>query len=228
MKNNVPRTKEKEVRIREIQEAAKKVFIKKGFQRATIDEIANMAGTSKGTVYLYFKNKDDLYVSLMLPGLEKVTEVSLILEEKLERKVFKNPHEFVMEFCNVLMIYYEYDPEGFSIFRASQIGSLFSDFSPKMVERINRIGRKNFEIARRTLDKAIKAGLFPPFDVVKAVDVIWGLFIGTLQVELDKLRWTKKDHIRDTLQYGFALIANGLLCGKELVRQKPEGRGIKK
>ena len=211
MKTKAPRTKDRGVRIREIQDAAKKIFFRRGFQSATVEEIAQKAGTSKGTVYLYFKNKEDLYVSLMLPGLEEATRLHLTLEKKLEKKIFKNPYSFIMAFCNILLGYYEYDPEGFNIFRASQLENLFANLSSKMFERINRVGMKNFSIARRVMNKAIDMGLLPPVDVVKAVDIIWALFLGTLEVELEKLRWTKKDHIKDTLQYGFTLVANGLL-----------------
>lgn len=44
-----------------IQRAAKKVIAEIGFQRATLEQIAAIAGISKGTIYLYFENKDDLF-----------------------------------------------------------------------------------------------------------------------------------------------------------------------
>ena len=43
--------------------AGLKVFTKKGYFRATVDDIAKEAGIAKGTVYLYFKDKPSLYVS---------------------------------------------------------------------------------------------------------------------------------------------------------------------
>lgn len=44
--------------------AAVKVFAKKGFYRARVSEIAKAAGVADGTIYLYFRNKDDVLVSL--------------------------------------------------------------------------------------------------------------------------------------------------------------------
>jgi AcrR family transcriptional regulator len=44
-----------------IMKAALDVFLRRGFEAATIDEIANKAGIAKGTVYLYFKDKVDLW-----------------------------------------------------------------------------------------------------------------------------------------------------------------------
>jgi AcrR family transcriptional regulator len=48
-------------RPREICAAALEVFAEKGFAAAKLDEIARRAGVSKGTLYLYFKDKEDLF-----------------------------------------------------------------------------------------------------------------------------------------------------------------------
>lgn len=45
-------------------EAATRVFAKKGFYNATISDIAKVAEVAEGTIYLYFKNKDDLLISI--------------------------------------------------------------------------------------------------------------------------------------------------------------------
>lgn len=45
-----------------ILEAAVKVFAEQGFYQSTISQIAREAGVADGTIYLYFKNKDDILV----------------------------------------------------------------------------------------------------------------------------------------------------------------------
>lgn len=210
MKKNRPRTKEKEIRIQEIERAAKKVFFKKGYQKSSIDEIAKKADISKGTIYLYFKNKEDLYMSLMLPMFREVTRLLIEFEKTLDANKFKNAFEFFMEFSNILLKAYEYDPDGFMVFRAFQLGDFSSKVSKETFERLNDVARKNNVIARRCLTKAMDSGLLPQVDIIKIADVSWGLFLGIMHVELDKLRWTKKDHIEDTIEYGFTLISKGI------------------
>src|SRR3954447_15849721 len=62
MKKSQPRWKRRaEDRPREICAAALEVFAEKGFAAAKLDEIARRAGVSKGTLYLYFKDKEDLF-----------------------------------------------------------------------------------------------------------------------------------------------------------------------
>jgi TetR/AcrR family transcriptional regulator len=62
--------REKEHRREEILNAAQSVFFGKGLQAATMDEIAEAAELSKGTLYLYYKSKEDLYLAVMVRGME--------------------------------------------------------------------------------------------------------------------------------------------------------------
>jgi TetR/AcrR family fatty acid metabolism transcriptional regulator len=57
-----------------ILDAALEVFADKGFYEAKVTEIARVAGVADGTIYLYFKNKDDLVVSLVENMLGVIVE----------------------------------------------------------------------------------------------------------------------------------------------------------
>jgi AcrR family transcriptional regulator len=71
-------------RPREICAAALEVFAEKGFAAAKLDEIARRAGVSKGTLYLYFKDKEDLFRavvrSAIAPNIEQVTSAISALD----------------------------------------------------------------------------------------------------------------------------------------------------
>ncbi|MBI2688425.1 MAG: TetR/AcrR family transcriptional regulator [Acidobacteria bacterium] len=58
-----------EFRTTEILEAARTVFAERGFNGATIDAIAVEAGVAKGTVYLYFDSKRELFLASMREGV---------------------------------------------------------------------------------------------------------------------------------------------------------------
>ncbi|MBP2299640.1 TetR/AcrR family transcriptional regulator [Azospirillum picis] len=66
----------KQARPQEIVAAAIDVFAERGFAAARLDEVAGRAGVSKGTLYLYFPSKDDLFKAVVrtaiLPDLEQV------------------------------------------------------------------------------------------------------------------------------------------------------------
>jgi AcrR family transcriptional regulator len=73
-------------------EAAVRVIGEKGFEGATVEEIATRAGTGKGTFYNYFEAKEDVVVAFMagleertLPAVKRYAEMEAPLEEILDR-----------------------------------------------------------------------------------------------------------------------------------------------
>jgi Transcriptional regulator len=66
------REREKEERRQSILQAAREVFLEKGFFRATMDDVAERAEVSKGTLYLYFESKETLLAHLLLEGLDSL------------------------------------------------------------------------------------------------------------------------------------------------------------
>src|SRR5882672_1864141 len=67
-----PKTKQEvvsEFRCGTILEAARKVFARKGFELATVDDVAEAAGVAKGTLYLYFRSKRDIYLAALRRGV---------------------------------------------------------------------------------------------------------------------------------------------------------------
>jgi len=49
----------------EILDAAQELFSEKGFEKTTMQEIANYIGIGKGSIYLEFQNKDEIYISMV-------------------------------------------------------------------------------------------------------------------------------------------------------------------
>jgi TetR/AcrR family transcriptional regulator len=66
--------KEKQERRNTILIAARDLFYDKGYQSTTVGEIADAADISKGTLYLYFASKDELYVTVVLESFHEVEE----------------------------------------------------------------------------------------------------------------------------------------------------------
>jgi AcrR family transcriptional regulator len=72
----MPRAKTDE-KLEEILEAASRVFSERDFHEVLIDEIAEAGGIGKGTVYRYFRTKEDLYFATILHGLDRLDGVLL-------------------------------------------------------------------------------------------------------------------------------------------------------
>ncbi len=69
--------REKQLRREEIVLAAEKTFFSKGFDLSTMDDIAEEAELSKGTLYLYFKNKEDLHMAVARNSIRILRDVTL-------------------------------------------------------------------------------------------------------------------------------------------------------
>jgi TetR/AcrR family fatty acid metabolism transcriptional regulator len=84
-----------EEKYRMILNAAKQVFAMEGFYNSKVSEIAREAHVADGTIYLYFKNKDDILISLFEEELTRIIKV-----QKTELENIANPHEKLIKFCD--------------------------------------------------------------------------------------------------------------------------------
>ena len=50
------------------------LFSERGFDRTTVDEIANQASVGKGTIYLYFENKEQIFLAIIEEGLNEFNQ----------------------------------------------------------------------------------------------------------------------------------------------------------
>lgn len=64
-----PRKRRKEARPLELLEAALSLFVEKGFAATRLEDVAARAGVSKGTLYLYYENKDALFKAVIQEGI---------------------------------------------------------------------------------------------------------------------------------------------------------------
>jgi AcrR family transcriptional regulator len=91
-----PRQRRKEARPAEIAAAALELFVEKGFAATRLEDVATRAGVGKGTVYLYFANKEALFQAAidaaMTPSIEAAEALlacdSLSAAERLRQFVY--------------------------------------------------------------------------------------------------------------------------------------------
>lgn len=94
-----------------ILEAAVVVFAKRGFFQSTVSQIAKQAGVADGTIYLYFKNKDDILVqfyeyktSQVFKRFRQAVNQATTAEQKLRSLVHTHLEEFQMD-INMAIVY---------------------------------------------------------------------------------------------------------------------------
>jgi len=204
------RAMQKSVRLSEIQKAAREVFFTKGFAGATMEQIAKQARVSKGTLYLYFTNKDDLYVSLMLPVLDELGRYLHEFAQQVERKTIISRDQFLSRLCEIYYATYQFDPDGMRIIQTFQLGNHFAAMSKATLETINQRASANYRITRNVLLQLMRDGILKQRDPIKLTDILWATLIGIIQLEESKARTTQKDHLKVTLLCAFEIIGEGI------------------
>ncbi len=175
--------KEKERRRHEILKAAHKVFLREGYNNSSMDLIAEEAQLSKGTLYLYYKTKDDLYASVLLekglPTLIKFLKEADSKTNSIEDKIL-----------NFSLAYYRYAvnyPEFFNMLNELHSeGTLnLSNIKPETLQSLRKIEEEIFKDKLMTFQKGIETGIFnDDFSTCYALTQLWLALTGTIQLLL--------------------------------------------
>ena len=194
-------------RRRDIMDAARRVFSAKGYGNSTVEDIAREVELSPGTLYLYFKSKDDLYASLSLPVLQFM---NLRLDQALAEGGlgFDAKLEHVMD---ALIAVYEYDPMILNNIFHLQSSETLKTLSPDLLEEINTLSRRALTTLSRMFAMEIEKGAIIDRHPTALADLVWGLFSGIVLWEESK-RMINLDRyqLKESIRTGFELLRRGL------------------
>ncbi|MFI0464805.1 TetR/AcrR family transcriptional regulator [Saccharopolyspora sp. 5N102] len=101
---------------RAIEQAARKVFGREGYTRASVDAIAAEAQVSKRTIYNHFADKEQLFLSVALDGAHEVTDAIARLMELHLRKIV-DLEEDLVAFCRDRVAAVAEFPDHFALVR---------------------------------------------------------------------------------------------------------------
>ena len=146
--------KKKENRRRQILAAAQSVFSDKGFSGATMEDIARKAELSPGTLYLYFKNKEDLYASLCL----RILAYMLVRLEGLAEET--EPLAKLRALKRILVDVYEFDGSALIDMFHLQSSETLRNISPELRAHIERRSRRALGEMARLFQEGISQGVF--------------------------------------------------------------------
>ena len=135
--------------------AAHGVFASRGFKEATVGDIADAAGIAKGTLYLYFKSKDEVYWAALHRGLD---ELHALTRTALERAA--SPRGKLHAFIDTKVRFFDADREFFSIYFA-EFGNVSPHHLPAQQPFLQRY-MEQVALLDATLQQAAAAGIVRP------------------------------------------------------------------
>ena len=132
---------------RQITEAAVRLFAQRPFHEVKLDDVAAAARVGKGTLYLYFKNKHDLYVTLIQDGFDRLVDG---LREQLngsdDRRI--DPWEALGRIVGELARFATSQPDLYELMRSVPLTR------PRMEKR-----RQLTELIEQTIRRGTRAGV---------------------------------------------------------------------
>ncbi|AOY58496.1 TetR/AcrR family transcriptional regulator [Desulfococcus multivorans] len=199
--------RERERRRQQIIVAAKRVFSDKGFNKSTMEDIAKEAELSPGTLYLYFKNKDELYASLSL----RILQYLIIRLEHVNGNNEMDPIQKVEALNEAMFDVYEFDPLIIINMFHLQSSETLKNLSDELLREIEDLSRKSLGVIAGIFQEGIDKGVFIDEHPIALADIFWSLFSGVILWESSKsIINGNKDYLRDTLKIAFEVFVRGL------------------
>ncbi|MBN1351212.1 TetR/AcrR family transcriptional regulator [candidate division KSB1 bacterium] len=188
------REREKEQRRNDIINAAEKVFFSKGKDAATMDDVAEASELSKGTLYLYFKNKEELYLAINLRGFKILSDLFAAALAKHNTGIEK-----IRGIGEAYIQFYKSHPDYFNAllyFESRDIeAGICSTPDATIACECHDYGELTLKLVADALDIGMKDGTIRmDIDPMTVAVVLWGQFSGLIQLVALKGEHLKKYH----------------------------------
>jgi TetR/AcrR family transcriptional regulator len=165
--------REKQERYRAILEAAEEIIQTEGLNSLNMDMVAKKTELAKGTLYLYFKSKEEIIASLSI----KARKMLLNHYEKNTRKFSKSIDQ-LLAICTATFSFHKKYPIYFDLIGIYEVNKEL-EITEEMQGAINNI----FNLVIDIINKSKADGyLNPKLDVVQFGFCYWGILIGMVQL----------------------------------------------
>lgn len=153
----------------EILNAARDVFSERGFKLATLDEIAERAEFGKGTIYNYFRNKEELFVSVIERGIQRF---QAFVENTVEASA--SPRQKIEMYIDAAFEFFEQHRQLFSVLVLERY-NLVHTLDGEMFSRFCQEESRLHEYLAGILAEGIRKKAFRRGDPVKLAQAVFGL-----------------------------------------------------
>ena len=196
-----PRPDKSEERKDQILDAAQDVFAKKGLQKTRMDDIVDKSGLSKGTLYWYFKSKDDIIIGIFDRIFSKeINDLKILVssEKSSSERIFEYTDRVIVDILRLL----RFAPIAFELLSLAFRTKYFQKYFKRYLATHMAIGES-------IIQQGIDSGEFRDIDASEAAIAIGAIFEGTILLWVyDKDLIDPESHVRSGIKFlvdGFKL-----------------------
>jgi len=206
-KRRKKKEKEKENRRNIILKAARKLFFERGFKSVTVDNIAERAEVSKGSIYLCFESKEEIYTQILIAD-------NIALNDRIKNfaSIEATASQLLLEFARIYVDFFLSDKELFRILMTFMMQTGQMHLTQEQSSELIRTTNENIVIISEIIQKGIDSGEFTPLsNVWQMQNAIWGMLNGVISLFLFTGNPIKRmERIHATVQDSMNVFIKGL------------------
>ena len=201
------RGKEKDSRKKLILKSARTLFFKKGFNNVTVDEIAKSSELGKGSIYLYFNSKEEIYAQILLNDIEDFNQQVFVL---LNKK--KIAADLLVEFSEIYVDFFFNDGELFRILMTYMLQPAKMNLTEKLNSQILTANARSIDVIGKILQLGVSSKEFPAnINLKQNQNAIWGLLNGIISLYIfSGLQIKRRERINSTIKLALEVFIKGL------------------
>lgn len=206
------REREKQQRKKQAVKAAMEIYDEEGYYAITMEKIAERAELSRAALYLYFKNKDEIFISAIKAYMEYF--YSLLQDVYNRRESIEGG--LLEELWKCFIKFYEKDPVVFNASMYFHQNEAIRNLPDDLRELLYKAGSDAVTYQHKIMEYGVEKKIFCECNPRTLAEVIWSSFLGVMQVERSKREITGKNHIKTTRDLALMVLSRGM------ARKRPE------
>jgi AcrR family transcriptional regulator len=206
-KRRKKKEKGKENRKNTILKSARRLFFDRGFKAVTVDSIAEKAEVSKGSIYLCFESKEEIYTQILIAD-------NIALHERIRNfsSIEASASQLLQEFARIYVDFFLNDKELFRILMTFMMQTGQMHLTEKQSSELIRSTNENIQPISEIIQKGIDSGeFFPVSNIRQLQNSIWGMLNGVISLYLFTGNPIKRmERIHATVQDSLSIIIKGM------------------
>jgi AcrR family transcriptional regulator len=201
--------REKKARRQAILDAARECFFRDGFEATTISQIADTVELSTGTLYLYFKNKEEIYVSILEEGLD----ILYALMKSSERPD-ATAREILDRYARAYYRFYTDYGQYFDIMFFLRRPDKTVELEGELKEKLERKSLECLALLESAVKKGIAEGDFRVVSPYEASRVLWGTMNGLMVLHEKRTEEITRQKLPRLIEVAVSLLLDGIRAKK--------------
>lgn len=192
--------------------AAERIFIEKGYENATMDDVARAADYSKATIYVYFKSKGEIFDYIILKGM-------IMLRDCIKAALMADasPKDNFFDVCFAVAEFQEKYPMHYE----GLLSNINIDFdvndSENIYYRIYAAGEEINQILSTFLSEGMRLGIINKNLLLpQTILTLWASVTGIVRMAAQKAKYIEKSMVatkQEFLRYSFTMLYKSIAEG---------------